>query len=139
VSTQPVSAGPSRGARVVVTGGQGFIGRGVVRLLVEAGAEVVAPYRPDGGVLADLPAEQAPVDLRDASKVDEVLRGASGANWASPNTDSAADLMRAAPRPPSRGRPQAPARHRRRPRGRLPQGYAQRLDARLRSVGVRRS
>jgi len=76
VSTQPVSAGPSPGARVVVTGGQGFIGRGVVRLLVEAGAEVVVPYRPDGGVLADLPAEQAPVDLRDASKVDEVLRGA---------------------------------------------------------------
>jgi len=62
-----------------------------------------------------------------------------GAIWASPNTDSAADLMRAA-----RDHPAEVDRKRQRAivdarEAASLKRYAQRLDARLRSVGVRRS
>lgn len=63
-----------RGTRVVVTGGHGFIGQHVVRLLHERGAEVVVPYRPDHDSVPTLPADQVALDLCDPSGLDVLLR-----------------------------------------------------------------
>jgi GDP-L-fucose synthase len=62
------------GTRVVMTGGQGFIGRHVARLLADTGAELVAPHRPDRGPLPGLPGKQLPLDLHDAEQLAGVLR-----------------------------------------------------------------
>jgi len=64
------------GARVLVTGGHGFIGSAVVRHLAAAGAHVVAPARP-GTLRSDLPCEAAELDLREAGALDEAARGAA--------------------------------------------------------------
>lgn len=61
------------GARVVVTGGAGFLGRQVVDLLAQAGAEVVVPCRPQHGPFPGLPARQVPVDLREPAALDPLL------------------------------------------------------------------
>jgi GDP-L-fucose synthase len=59
--------------RVVVTGGQGFIGQHVVRLLHQRGAELVVPYRPDGSPSRTLPARQVALDLLDARGLEALL------------------------------------------------------------------
>lgn len=62
------------GTRVVVTGGQGFIGRHIVRLLADRGAHLVVPYRPRAGEREGLPAEQVPLDLIDTGRLVNLLR-----------------------------------------------------------------
>lgn len=60
--------------RVVVTGGQGFIGRHIVRLLADRGADLVVPYRPRDGQREGLPAQQVPLDLIDTGRLKNLLR-----------------------------------------------------------------
>ena len=68
-----------RGARVLVTGASGFIGRNVCRSLSACGASVTAfvGHEPAAGILAD---EVLPVDLRDRPAVERAVRHA-GVNY----------------------------------------------------------
>ncbi|MEX2322718.1 MAG: NAD-dependent epimerase/dehydratase family protein [Acidimicrobiia bacterium] len=67
--------GLAAGARVVVTGGHGFIGRYVVAALAADGFSTVAVAHPKGDPV-DVPHESAVVDLTDAPAVDALLEGA---------------------------------------------------------------
>lgn len=66
--------------RIVVSGGAGFVGRAVVRLLRERGATVVALVRDPGhaALLRELGAELVANDLSDVASLAEALRGADG-------------------------------------------------------------
>jgi dihydroflavonol-4-reductase len=66
--------------RIFVTGGTGFIGGAVVRLLVEAGHEVKALVRPGTHTrqFENLAVEQVSGDLRD---YESVRRGMAGCGW----------------------------------------------------------
>ena len=66
--------------RVVITGGAGFVGRAVVRVLRERGVEVVALVRDPrrASFLADLGAELVQDDLSDVARLTAILRGADG-------------------------------------------------------------
>jgi dihydroflavonol-4-reductase len=66
--------------RIFVTGGTGFIGGAVVRLLVEAGHEVKALVRPgaDTRQFESLTVEQVSGDLRD---YESLRRGMAGCGW----------------------------------------------------------
>jgi GDP-L-fucose synthase len=64
------------GQQVVVTGGQGFIGRRVAALLTDAGAKVICPYRPDQQPDGEAAGEHVPAELLDPAHVQEVLEGA---------------------------------------------------------------
>ncbi|MGH8907799.1 MAG: NAD-dependent epimerase/dehydratase family protein [Egibacteraceae bacterium] len=63
------------GTRVLVTGGHGFIGRAVARRLVDAGAQVRCPYRPETGPVAQVPGEHLALDLRDGDALIQALDG----------------------------------------------------------------
>ncbi len=65
------------GRRVLVTGGTGFIGANVVRLLVERGDRVVCTVRASspGLGLAGLPVERVRLDLGDTEAVRQALKG----------------------------------------------------------------
>ncbi|NNF56667.1 MAG: NAD-dependent epimerase/dehydratase family protein, partial [Rhodothermaceae bacterium] len=63
--------------RALVTGGHGFIGSHLVRLLMERGAEVRCLYRRPGrpAALAGLDVEVVPGDIRRSEGLDRALRG----------------------------------------------------------------
>lgn len=62
------------GARVLVTGAHGFIGRAIVCLLTDAGAQPVCPFRPEGEMPA-LPGEHFAADLRSPEALDGHMDG----------------------------------------------------------------
>lgn len=63
------------GKRVFVTGAHGFIGRHLVRLLAESGADVVCPYRAEDPVLSGLPGRAIRVDLRATKTLVAAMKG----------------------------------------------------------------
>ncbi|HEY4190077.1 MAG TPA: NAD-dependent epimerase/dehydratase family protein, partial [Candidatus Limnocylindrales bacterium] len=67
--------------RIVVTGGAGFVGRAVVRRLLDRGDTAVAVVRDPhkAGDLAALGAELAQDDLADIERLTRLLDGADGA------------------------------------------------------------
>lgn len=63
------------GARIVVTGGHGFVGRHVVTALAAAGLHPVSVVHPDGETL-DLPGESVALDLVDLGALRSMVDGA---------------------------------------------------------------
>jgi dihydroflavonol-4-reductase len=63
--------------RLLITGGNGFIGSAVVRRLADAGHEVVCLLRESSDVtrIANIPFERAPGDVRDAASVLAAMTG----------------------------------------------------------------
>ena len=66
--------------RVLVTGGSGFIGGRLVRLLADSGYETRAFYRKgdDARLLSDLPVEKIEADICDLAVLIEAMKGCSG-------------------------------------------------------------
>jgi dihydroflavonol-4-reductase len=81
VVAEPAAPPPPGPRRIVLTGGAGFVGGAVARVLRERGDEVVALVRDPGRApaLAELGAELLADDLSDVSRLTERLQGADAA------------------------------------------------------------
>jgi nucleoside-diphosphate-sugar epimerase len=66
---------PLSGRRVLVTGGQGFIGRHLVRALTDAGAHPVVVHHPDTPAMAGLYGDVLALNLDDRTAVADALAG----------------------------------------------------------------
>jgi dihydroflavonol-4-reductase len=80
VTSKRVAKAPPRPNRIVLTGGAGFVGGAVARVLRERGDTVVALVRDAkrAPALAELGAELIESDLSDIAELTETLRGADG-------------------------------------------------------------